>query len=78
MVTEKARGTAFQGYLDLSGEHAECLSSTAEGNNAEEPVAILVLEIDNAFSFFVEKAGAKFVEKCSTRLGHEASKPRRQ
>ena len=57
VVTEKARGTAFQGYLDLSGEHAECLSSTDKGDNAEEPVAILVLEIDNSFSFFVEKAG---------------------
>lgn len=65
VVTEKARGTAFQGYLDLSGEHAECLSSTDKGDNAEEPVAILVLEIDNSFSFFVEKAGQIFVESAA-------------
>ena len=54
LVTEKARGTAFQGYLDLSGEHAECLSTC--NSATEEPVAILVLEMDNVFSFFMEKA----------------------
>lgn len=56
VVTEKGRGTAFQGYLDLSGEHAECLSSLSNVATDEEPVGILALEVDNAFSFFTEKA----------------------
>lgn len=61
LVTEKARGTAFQGYLDLSGEHAECLSAC--NSATEEPVAILVLEMDNVFSFFMEKAVTVQVSK---------------
>eukprot|EP00438_Fugacium_kawagutii_P001707 Skav202849 [mRNA] locus=scaffold2311:84312:87391:+ [translate_table: standard] len=60
VVTEKGRGTAFQGYLDLAGEHAECLSHVATD---EEPVGILALEVDNAFSFFTEKAVTLQVSK---------------
>lgn len=71
LVTEKARGTAFQGYLDLSGEHAECLSTC--NSATEEPVAILVLEMDNVFSFFMEKAVTVQVSKRARPQGTQSS-----
>ena len=52
LVSEKSRGKAFQGYLDLAGEHAGCLSQV----ETEDPVALLQVEVDNSFSFFTEKS----------------------
>ena len=50
MVQDRERGAVFQGYLDLVGDHAECVKQDDSG-----PVATLHFEVDNGFSFFTAK-----------------------
>ena len=51
MVKDRERGSVFQGYLDLFGEHADCVKQS----DTCEPVATLYFEMDNSFSFFTAK-----------------------
>ena len=51
MVKDRERGSVFQGYLDLFGEHADCVKQS----DTCEPVATLYFEMDNGFSFFTAK-----------------------
>eukprot|EP00931_Biecheleriopsis_adriatica_P089210 TRINITY_DN63379_c0_g1_i1.p1 TRINITY_DN63379_c0_g1~~TRINITY_DN63379_c0_g1_i1.p1 ORF type:complete len:341 (+),score=72.65 TRINITY_DN63379_c0_g1_i1:99-1121(+) len=65
VVSEVRRGASFHGYLDLAGEHAECCSSNA--------ATVLVVEIDNGFSYFRQKEVVLRVSKrgSSSKSGAE-------
>lgn len=74
MVSERERANEFHGVLDLNGEHAGCVpcikpSGEMEGN------AVLVLEMDNSFSYFTSKdVTLRVSKKGSSRVngGHDA------
>jgi len=54
LLSERERGTTFHGCLDLAGEHADCLVSAPDCDD-QAPLAVLVVEIDNTFSYFTGK-----------------------
>lgn len=55
VVCERERAAGFQGCLDLAGEHAGCLSGVGCSGGSSDRAAVLVLEIDNGFSYFTSK-----------------------
>merc|ERR1719362_1394564 len=54
MVSERERANEIRGFLDLNGEHAGCVPCTKPGGELEG-TAVLVLEMDNSFSYFTSK-----------------------